>query len=88
MKTDLKKKNLYKIIQTKKRKLVLPWEDRPDIYWEIDFTEKKYVCKYLLFFVNILKIDRSFSCKNENAQIVIKKIIKEKFSKVKSAKSR
>jgi hypothetical protein len=36
-------------------------KDRPGVYWEINFTEKKYVYKYLLVFVNILKMDRSFS---------------------------
>ena len=40
------------------------------LYW------KKYVYEYLLVFVNDLMIDRTFSCKNETAQIVIKKIIK------------
>jgi hypothetical protein len=41
--------------------------------------EKKYVYEYLLVFVNILKMDRSFPCKNETAQIVIKKLLKKIF---------
>ena len=39
------------------------------LYWE------NYVYEYLLVFVNILKMDRSFPCKNETAQMVVKKII-------------
>ena len=38
--------------------------------------------KYLLIFVNVLKIDKSFFLlkkKNETDQIVIKKIVKENF---------
>lgn len=36
--------------------------------------------EYLLVFVNVLKIDKSFSLlKNETDQIVIKKIVKENF---------
>ena len=39
-KLRLVKETLYRIVETGERKLVLPWEDRPDIYWEVDFTEK------------------------------------------------
>jgi hypothetical protein len=40
------------------------------------------VYEYLLVFVNDLMIDRTFSCKNETAQIVIKDIIKENFLRI------
>jgi hypothetical protein len=38
------------------------WEDRLGVYWEVDFTEKKkYGYKYLLVFVNVLEMGKSFS---------------------------
>jgi hypothetical protein len=39
------------------------------------------VYEYLLVFVNILKIDRNFPCKNDTAQIVTKKIFFFGFSR-------
>ena len=85
-KLRLVKETLYNIVETEKRKLVLPWEDRPDIYWKIDFTEKN-MCMNTFWFLWTFSRWIAFPCKNETAQIVIKKIIKEKFSKVRSAKS-
>jgi hypothetical protein len=48
---------------------------------------KKYVYEYLLVFVDILKMDRSFPCKNETAQIVIKKLLKNFFPRFRVPKA-
>jgi transposase InsO family protein len=65
--------------------------DRPSVYWEVDFTEVrpgKYEYRYLLAFVDMfLRWVEAFHCKNETAQMVIKKIIEEKFPRFRVPKS-
>ena len=85
-KLGLVKEILYGVVETEEGKLVLPWEDRPDIYWELDFTEKNMCMNTFWFLWTFSRWIEAFPCKNETVQIVIK-IIKEKFSKVRSAKS-
>jgi hypothetical protein len=47
------------------------WGDRPGIYWKVDFTEENT----FWFLRTFLKWIEVFPCKNETAQMVVKKII-------------